>query len=234
MADYITVVVLSLLAGTAVAAWQYYKHILRAHREYVRARDAVEDIILSISREMKREATKLESIDYKIAGATGKVETALKRLNAIEGKVIPIENQLAMVSDNTANAFARVAEVTNRISSVEKSFEALNFKIVSFEEQFRRSPPNRESGEEPVIQLRRDKAIGPLTDTEIAVLEMLSSEGAKTAPEIKQRVKLSREHTARLMKKLYEGGYVERETGKIPFRYSVKKEMEKLLRKPEA
>jgi predicted transcriptional regulator len=64
-------------------------------------------------------------------------------------------------------------------------------------------------------------------------LELLSAEGAKTAPEIKERVHLSREHTARLMKKLYEGGYLERETGKIPFKYSVKKEMEKLLRKPE-
>jgi hypothetical protein len=36
------------------------------------------------------------------------------------------------------------------------------------------------------------------------------------------------------MKKLYEEGYLERETGNIPFRYSVKKEMEKLLRKPES
>jgi DNA-binding MarR family transcriptional regulator len=73
-----------------------------------------------------------------------------------------------------------------------------------------------------------------LTDTEVAVLEMLSAEGAKTAPEIKERVQLSREHTARLMKKLYEKGYLERETGKIPFRYSVKKEMEKFLKKPES
>ena len=35
------------------------------------------------------------------------------------------------------------------------------------------------------------------------------------------------------MKKLYEEGYLEREVGKIPFSYSIKKEMEKLLRKPE-
>ena len=62
---------------------------------------------------------------------------------------------------------------------------------------------------------------------------MLSKEGAKTAPEIKERVQLSREHTARLMKKLYEEGYLEREAGKIPFRYSIKKEMEALLQKVE-
>ena len=35
------------------------------------------------------------------------------------------------------------------------------------------------------------------------------------------------------MKKLYEEGYLEREVGKIPFRYSIKKEMEKLLKKTE-
>jgi len=86
---------------------------------------------------------------------------------------------------------------------------------------------------EPVIPIRRDKALAALTETEIAVLEMLTAEGAKTAPEIKERVQLSREHTARLMKKLYEEGYLERETGKIPFKYNVKKEMETLLKRPE-
>ena len=182
---------------------------------------------------MRREASKLESMDYKIAGIAGKVETALKRADTIEGKIMPIENRLAGITNNATNALTAINDVTNRIVHVEKFFEVLNKRINNFEEQFQNLPPNQESREEPVIQLRRDKAIGSLTYTEIALLEMLSKEGAKTAPEIKNTVKLSREHTARLMKKLYEGGYVERETGKIPFRYSVKKEMEKLLRKPE-
>lgn len=72
-----------------------------------------------------------------------------------------------------------------------------------------------------------------LTDTEVSVLEMLASEGSKTAPEIKLKVNLSREHTARLMKKLYEEGYLDREAGRIPFKYSLKKEMESLLKKAE-
>jgi DNA-binding Lrp family transcriptional regulator len=62
---------------------------------------------------------------------------------------------------------------------------------------------------------------------------LFRSEGPKTAPEIKDRLNLSREHTARLMKKLYEEGYLERDTDKIPFKYSVKKEMEKFLKKAE-
>ena len=46
-------------------------------------------------------------------------------------------------------------------------------------------------------------------------------------------IKLTREHTARLMKKLYEGGYLERRAEKTPYAYSVKEEMLKLLRKSE-
>jgi hypothetical protein len=35
------------------------------------------------------------------------------------------------------------------------------------------------------------------------------------------------------MKKLYEEGYLEREAGKIPFKYSMRKEVEALLQKSE-
>ncbi len=121
----------------------------------------------------------------------------------------------------------------SKIKDIEGSQETLRVKVVGFEEQIQKFAAAPEIKIEPVMPIKRDKAMAALTDTEIAVLEMLSSEGPKTAPEIKDRVHLSREHTARLMKKLYEKGYLEREIGKIPFRYSIKKEMEKLLRKPE-
>jgi DNA-binding Lrp family transcriptional regulator len=98
-------------------------------------------------------------------------------------------------------------------------------------EQVKQFPTIPEPNVQTVIPIKRDRALAPLTETELSVLEMLASEGPKTAPEIKDRVKLSREHTARLMKKLYEGGYLERDTTKIPFKYSVKKEMEALLKK---
>jgi CTP-dependent riboflavin kinase len=54
------------------------------------------------------------------------------------------------------------------------------------------------------------------------------------APEIKDLIKLTREHTARLVKKLYEEGYLERNTAKTPYAYRVKEEMLKFLKKTEA
>jgi predicted transcriptional regulator len=59
------------------------------------------------------------------------------------------------------------------------------------------------------------------TPTELQVLTILASEGPKSAPEIGKVVGRSREHTARLMKRLYEEGYIRRDQTRIPFRYSV-------------
>jgi DNA-binding MarR family transcriptional regulator len=127
-----------------------------------------------------------------------------------------------------------MTENKTKIATIEDTEAKLKAQIATLEEQMQKFSVAPEFGSEPVILIKRDKAMATLTDTEIAVLEMLTAEGAKTAPDIKERVQLSREHTARLMKKLYEEGYLERETGNIPFRYSVKKEMEKLLKKPES
>ena len=148
----------------------------------------------------------------------------------------PLEKQITAIaadSQNNINILSGLTGLESKIKDIESSQESLKVKIIGFEEQIQKLTIAPEIRVEPVIPIKRDKAMAALTDTEIAVLEMLSSEGPKTAPEIKDRVHLSREHTARLMKKLYEEGYLEREVGKIPFSYSIKKEMEKLLRKPE-
>jgi len=63
--------------------------------------------------------------------------------------------------------------------------------------------------------------LASLTPTERLTLEILRDEGAKTAPEIGKRLKKSREHTSRLMKKLYMEGYVDRESNHAPFRYKL-------------
>jgi DNA-binding MarR family transcriptional regulator len=63
--------------------------------------------------------------------------------------------------------------------------------------------------------------LGSLTTTERETLEILNREGPKAAPELGRRLKKSREHTSRLMKKLYLEGYVDRESNHAPFRYRV-------------
>ena len=82
---------------------------------------------------------------------------------------------------------------------------------------------------EAAIPIRKESALAPLTETELMVLETIGKEGEKTAPEIREKIGLTREHTARLMKKLYKDGYLERDTHKMPYVYRLKEEMKKIL-----
>ena len=223
-----------LLAATIGASVEYYRQIRKAKKEYEKAKEAVEDIVLSFNRELQREADKIEIMAYRVESSASKADAGLKRVESIEKKVAPFESQIKAIAENSADTLARVTDVDEKVRDVEASHETLKAKIYGVEEQVQKFFLVPEGKSEPVIPIKRDKAMAALTNTEVAVLEMLSMEGAKTAPEIKDRVHLSREHTARLMKKLYEEGYVERETGKIPFKYKVKKEMAKLLKKVES
>ena len=258
----------SLLIAIIVASTGYYNRIRQAQKEYEKAHGAIEDIVLSFNRELKRESERLEQIAFKVEGSIVKSDTGLRRIDNIEKRISPVENQLGNLEDqkrnlenqkndieqqkslldiqinqlnslaqNNSNLSTILSGLDIKIKDIETSQETFKNKIIAFEEQIQKNlfTSNEIKTEQiiPVVPIKRDKALAALTNTEVAVLEMLSSEGAKTAPEIKERVALSREHTARLMKKLYEGGYLEREIDKIPFKYIVKKEVEKILKKED-
>ena len=236
MIEFIPILLGILLVATVAVSIMYYRQIRGAKKEYEIAKGAVEDIVLSFNRELKRDSDRLEMVAFKVEENSAKADSALKQMDIIDKKNMPLESQFGAISESTSKVLTEVNGLGTKIKEMETSQETLRTKISNLEEQIQKlSIPQEDRAETvmPVMPIKRDKAMASLTDTEISVLEMLVSEGPKTAPEIKERVHLSREHTARLMKKLYEGGYLERETGKIPFRYSVKKEMEKLLRKVE-
>jgi small-conductance mechanosensitive channel len=189
----------------------------------------------------------LESVAFKVEGTTSKADAGLKMVGNVDKRLAPLEEQLSGLSQHIQqtltqnnNVLSSLEGLELKIKDIEASQDTLKLKIIDIEGQIQKiqtAPPEIKVEQPmpiPVMPIKRDKALAALTDTEIAVLEMLSKQGPKTAPEIKEVVHLSREHTARLMKKLYESGYVEREEGKIPFRYSIKKEMENLLQKIEA
>ena len=223
-----------LLAVTVGAAIKYYKQLRKVQREYEKAEQVVEDIVLSFNRQIRQEANKLELVAYKVEAVSSKSDKALRKAEEVDKKLLPLESKIGAALGDREKLLMRLDEVDKKVCDTVVSQEALTAKISTMEEQAQQFSLFPEAKIEAVIPIKREKVLAPLTETELSVLEMLSLEGPKTAPGIKEKIKLSREHTARLMKKLYESGYLERETSKIPFKYSVKKEMEKLLRKTES
>ena len=72
------------------------------------------------------------------------------------------------------------------------------------------------------------------TRTELQVLTMLANEGPRSAPEIGRAITRSREHAARLMKKLFDEGYILRDQSRVPFRYSLVERVKQSFAKPDA
>jgi chromosome segregation ATPase len=222
-----------LVVVTISSAILYYRQIRKIQVEYEKARSVIEDVVLSFNRELRKEADRTELVAYKVEGNTAKADNIVKRMDSLEKTVESVKVQAVPSPERERALSVEFSSLTSRVASLEALQETVKTKVSGIEEEMQKFVSIPEMRNEPAIQIRREKALAALTDTELSVLEMLVTEGSKTAPQIKDQVNLSREHTARLMKKLYEEGYVERETGKIPFRYSAKKEMEKVLKKPE-
>jgi type II secretory pathway pseudopilin PulG len=221
---------LTLLVGVlAKYTWQFR----RARKEYEKARNAVQDIVLSFNRQFQRVGERLELVAYKVEAGTSRNDRALEKATNVEKHLAVLESKITAISEGREGAASRLDEIDRRVRDIITSQEVFTAKISSIEEQMKQFATPPEVNVQTVIPIKRDRALAPLTETELVALKLLTSEGPKTAPEIKERISLSREHTARLMKKLYEEGYLERDPTKIPFKYSVKKEMKELLKKTE-
>jgi len=207
----------------------YYKRIRQASKAYEEAKNAVGDVVISFDKQLSRQGEQLGSTMQRIEAQAAKSDKLARRLDEQESRV----------SASLVNLDSKITKLPD-VESVRNTLEDLSTKVEGLakaqEEWKKRAIAVADSQIEAVIPLKREQALAPLTETELRVLEFIgaSSSGERTAPEVKEMIKLTREHTARLMKKLYEGGYLERRAEKTPYAYSVKEEMLKLLRKSEA
>ncbi|MFP3985133.1 MAG: hypothetical protein ACLFU9_04100 [Candidatus Bathyarchaeia archaeon] len=214
---------------TLVAAFLYSKRIGEAHAKYLEAKRVIDDIILSFNRQLQKHEDQLEVSARKL-NVLSSYDEALGELFENQKKEVQALTQRFEVLSTLEEAIKRIDALENGFEEVASIKNTLLQRIVEVEKKLRHREP--EAKIEAVIPIKREKALEPLTETELTVLELLAN-GGKTAPEIRAQIKLSREHTARLMKKLYEKGYLERSANKIPFTYRLKEEMQKILKKPE-
>lgn len=229
MVDLFLVGAAALLLLSLGAFLFYYRRMHKLNEEYVEAKTLVSDIVASFNKQFRSQEEKLMAITQKIISFASKSSKVESKTIAQEEQIKQISAKITELSGATQPP-EQLTVVNQKITEITKSQEELRERMANLEGKLTTSELSIESA----IPIKQDKALASLTPTELSVLEILANEGEKTAPEIKTRVNLTREHTARLMKKLYEDGYLERTTGKIPFAYRIKEEMRKILKKPEA
>ena len=234
MFDLFLFVSFLLFVVIVIASVLYYKRIRELREKYEDARDVVGDIVVSFNSQLHSYEDKLDGISHKTTGLSSLHDKTRREVKEHGEQLKKIVSRINVFSAIERKVPVKIQEVNRRIETLVTSQQEIAEKIRELERVGERIPtaPKAEKAKvEAPIPIKREKALAPLTETELRVLEFLGEEGPKTAPEVREEIELTREHTARLMKKLYEEGYLERGVQKIPYTYRLKKEMLKIMRK---
>ena len=223
-----------LFAVIVIVSVLYYKRIRELREKYEDARDVVGNIVVSFNSQLQSYEDKLDAISHKTTGLFSFHDKTRREVEEHGEQLKKIFSRINVFSAIERKVPAKIQVVNRRIETLVTSQEEIAEKIRELErvgEKIPTAPKAEKAKVEAPIPIKREKALAPLTETELRVLEFLREEGPKSAPDVREEIELTREHTARLMKKLYEEGYLERGVQKIPYTYRLKKEMLKILRK---
>jgi len=229
--DLTLLIAIFLLFVTIIASTLYYKEIRKVQSKYEEAKDIVGDVIVSFNADIQGERQKLSAVSNETRVLLLENKRIQKKVEDHDGQLNKLAGKIEEASGLEPKLSAQLEEMRKNIHDLSNGQRRIDQRVMTFEQLKPQVSAIQETKIETAIPIRREKALASLTETELDVLEALATEGRKTAPEIKERIKLTREHTARLMKNLYERGYLERSTQKIPYSYSIKDAMRKILRK---
>lgn len=231
--DFLLIVVTALLLVTMGASALYYKRIRRVREEYEEAKNTVGDIIVSVNRQFQRQENGLRAVTHKIDMVSSENEKIVKKVEEYDKRLANLANIIEDAPAIEQKLSTQIEEMNRKVDGIKAVQDKMTQRIAEVEKlKYEVQVP--EAKIEAAIPIKKEKALAPLTETELTVLETIAKLGEKTAPEIREKIKLTREHTARLMRKLYEDGYLERDTHKMPYTYRLKEEMQKILKKREA
>jgi len=230
--DFLLIVVAALLLVTMGVSALYYKRIRRVREEYEEAKNTVGDVIMSFNRQFRRQEDGLHAVTHKIETISSENEKVVSNIEEYNKRLADLSKTIEDVPTLEQKLSTQIEEINKKVDDTKATQDKIMQRIAEVEKlKYKVQAP--EAKIEGAIPIKKEKALAPLTETELAVLETIAKEGEKTAPEIREKIRLTREHTARLMKKLYGNGYLERDTHKMPYTYRLKEEMQKILKKRE-
>jgi hypothetical protein len=146
-------------------------------------------------------------------------------------------------SAGNAVAEAVVLEYSRRLRDYDRVIADLRTRLDIFEMRAQAAavpiqvvasqPTHAEAVSEPVAVTQHATEPGGQNGTVDYILKLLS-EQARTSREVQHAIGRTREHTARLMKKLHDSGLVSRDMNVKPFRYAITPAGREALSKPAA
>ena len=242
MGDLTLVMTIILLFITLIVTILFYRQISRANDEYEEAKSAVGDITVDFSRRMRKQENEISFVAERVDRLSSEGENVLRKMDEHERQLAKITGKAEKVLQSRSKMVAEVKAIEERIGQAISTQETIKQKIEATEERARqkieqlekaRSKRARTRAKQKIItaiSIKGEKALAHLTEYQVKILEILATEGEKTAPEMKDKIGITREHTARLMRRLYDEGYVERDMRKMPYLYRIKEAAREILK----
>ena len=204
----------ALFVVTLVASFIFYQRIKMAQIQYEDSKNSVRNITFGFSRQVKRVESEITKLEQEAQHARYLANEALK---SNQGN-----------AEATLKGLEKVKEISDRVDTIEDSIEKMKSDLNKLASQ-----PPQTYKPVPVVEapipVQGEDIFQQLTDTELEVLQMIVDFGEGTVPEIRDQINKTREHTARLLKKLYDKGFIDRNTSSMPYRYSIRKEIRELI-----
>jgi hypothetical protein len=209
---------LMLFAVTTIASFIYYKKISQAQEEYEESRDLVRGITNGFTRQISRLTAMISGFESDAS------EAQRVAAQALEATRVAVEASKSGVDERKLLA-QRFEGTENSIEEIRKEIRELSKRPV---------PLVRAVPLDAPIPLQQGDVLDQLTPTEFDVLTLIDEMGEGSVPEIRERIQKTREHTARLLKKLFDKGFIDRNTSSMPYRYHLRKEVVELVKNHQA
>lgn len=203
---------IALFLVILAASYIFHQRIKMAQTEYEESKSTVRNITMGFTRQVKKMETNLDRIEREANQARYMADEAFKATQGGSAAVKELE---------------KVKGLTERVDTIEKSIQDIRTDLTKLATQPRLAPVSTRV--DAPIPVQGEDIFQQLTETEMEVLEMIVDLGEGTVPEIREKINRTREHTARLLKKLYDRGFIDRNTSGMPYRYSIRKEIRDII-----
>ncbi|MFQ6074581.1 MAG: hypothetical protein ACE5Z5_00405 [Candidatus Bathyarchaeia archaeon] len=213
---------------TLFFATTYHKRLSQAQKEYEDSRDLVRGIVLTFRRRHEEHTKKIDNLAYGVEAARSDTERLMGLIQQQQNLLKRLQSNIKSSSLADKRLAQHLVDMRKAIDALKANQQDLQKQLAALEEKYRGMLPEIERTKGIPVDER--SAIARLTETERRIIQLLIAEGPKSAPEIEQNIRRTREHTSRLMKKLFEEGYVDRDTHTVPYLYRVNEKLKKAVK----
>lgn len=203
---------------TVCASYIFFQKIKQAQKEYEDSKEIVGEITRGFTNQLKR-----------LIGSINDVEDGVLEAQNIASRALSNSERF----ENTSEDLEKIDQLTTRLDNMDNTIIEVKREVSTIIQTLNRGETKKVEIEAP-IPVVEEAVLNQLTETEIEVLTILEEYVEGSVPQIREKIGKTREHTARTLKKLYDKGFIDRNTSSMPYRYSVRKEIrEMILQKKE-